>query len=188
MRFDEGAAIEFLVEANRLIGEGSKESVLRHHISASLPLIFVDRPWWEREHATCAEAGAVFHKGGRTRTGFVDTLVGSTAIEYEKDISNPATYKHGMGQVKDYCADLLNSNIPADLIIGVLSDTVRWRAYRIKDVKDLLDVPGAAVYGRDHLTLQEIDKCDLIEADENGAKELGIFLKKHLGREGGRSL
>lgn len=186
--FEETPACEFLSAAAKLISEGGKESALRHNISAYLPRIFPDMPWWVKNHAECAEANAIFHKSGRKSRGFVDALVGATAIEYEKDISNPAIFNTGFGQVKDYCADLLNKNVSQDLIIGVLSDTVRWRAYRVSSVQPLSAVPDSTVLGRDHLILEEIDECDLSAAGPSEARMLGAFLEKHLARLGARPL
>jgi len=187
-RFEETPAREFLAEAAKLISEGVKESPLRHNLSAHLPRMFPDMPWWVKDHAKCAEKNAVFHKSGVTSRGFVDALVGATAIEYERDISTPAIFETGFGQVKDYCADLLNKGVAQDLIIGVLSDTVRWRAWRVSDVKPISAVPGSTVLGRDHLTLDEIDACDLFAAGPSDAKVLGAFLQKHLARLGARRL
>ena len=186
--FREAPAREFLAEAVKLILEGAKESPLRHNLSAHLPRMFPDMPWWVKDHAKCAEKGAVFHKKGRKSRGFVDTLVGATAIEYEKDISSPVIFDKGFGQVKDYCADLLNKGVPQSLIIGVLSDTVRWQAYRVSDVKPLSAVHGATVLGREHLTLDGIDACDLSTAGATEARVLGAFLEKHLARLGARRL
>lgn len=187
-RFEETPAREFLAEAAKLISEGEKESPLRHNLSAHLPRMFPDMPWWVKDHAKCAETSTVFHKSGRKARGFVDALVGATAIEYEKDLGNPVIFDTGFGQVKDYCADLLNKGVAQDLIIGVLSDTVRWKAWRVSDVKPLSAVPGATVLGRDHLTLDEIDSCDLSAAGPSEAKVLGAFLERHLARLGARRL
>lgn len=186
--FEEAAAGEFLAAAVKLIAEGKKESALRHNLSAHLPRMFPDMPWWVKEHAVSAETNAQFHKAGLKARGFVDTLVGSTAIEYEKDISNPAVFETGLGQVKDYCSDLLNKGVPQDLIVGVLSDTVRWKAYRVSEVKPLAAVVGSTVFGRDHLVLDQIDTCDLSIAGPAEAKLLGVFLEKHLARLGARRL
>lgn len=188
IRFEEASACEFLAEAAKLIWDGKNESALRHNISAYLPRIFPDMPWWVKEHAKCAETNAIFHKSGQKSRGFVDALVGATAIEYERNINDPAIFATGFGQVGDYCADLLNKCVPKDLIIGVLSDTVRWKAYRISNVKPLSAVAGSTVYGRDHLTLDEIDECDLSAAGSSEAQLLGVFLERHLGRQGSRRL
>lgn len=187
-RFEEAPAREFLAEAAKLISNGAKESPLRHNLSAFLPRMFPNIPWWVRDHASCAEKNATFHKSGKTARGFVDALVGATAIEYEHNLAKAKVFEDGLGQVKDYCADLLNSGVPQALIIGVLSDTVNWKAYKVSSIKPISAVPGSTVFGRDHLTLDEIDSCDLGAAGPSEAKQLGVFLEKHLGRLGARRL
>lgn len=178
----------FLKEAVGLIAQGKVEDVLRHALSAKLPLMFPEQPWWIKSHVTGTEALAKFHEDGRKRHGFVDVLVGSTVIEYERDLHALGTFAHGLHQVKQYCSAQLNEGKRADLILGVLSDTVRWHAFRVSSVKDLTAVPGAKNYGPEHIELAEIEACDLSTADSVESKKLGAFLIKHLGREGGRML
>ncbi|MGY0799698.1 N-6 DNA methylase [Lysobacter sp. A286] len=187
-KFDKAKALVFLQETVQLVAGGSKEGPLRHNLSAHLPRMFPDVPWWIKAHATGAETFARFNKAGRSAHGFVDTLVGATAIEYESDLRVEQKFVTGLGQVKDYCANLLNAGHPQHLIVGVLSDTVRWRAYRVSKVLDITAVSGATVLGRDHLELDEIDACDLEAAGEPEAIVLGQFLDKHLGRRGARLL
>ena len=62
-----------------------------------------------------------------------------------------------MHQVKQYCAAQLNDGKRFDLILGVLSDTVRWHAFCVSEVKDISSVPGATTYGPEHIELAEID-------------------------------
>jgi methylase of polypeptide subunit release factors len=188
VKFDRGAAQTFLGDALQLIAKGAKEDALRHTLSAHLPRMFPEMPWWVKDHAAFAEKSAAFHKAGKSSHGFVDTLVGSTAIEYEKDITNPLIFRTGLKQVHDYCADLLNSGVPQDLIVGVLSDTVNWNAYRILTVKELSEVPGAKIYGGDHLVLDLIDTCNISSTGAKEASALGSFLQRHLGRLGARRL
>jgi methylase of polypeptide subunit release factors len=186
--FNIASAVTFLSKAKLLIDEKSKESVLRHNLSASLPQMFPSLPWWIGEHVTGAEANAIFHKAGLRRQGFVDALVGSTVIEYEKNINDPRIFAEGLNQVADYCANLLNKGVSQDLITGVLSDTLRWKAYRISEIKILSSVSGAVIYGKEHLSLEEIDGCDLSGAGISEANLLGAFLERHLGRVGARRL
>lgn len=187
-RFEDGPAREFLAEAVRMISMGVKESPLRHNLSAHLSRMFPDMPWWVKDHASRAETSSAFHKKGAASRGFVDALVGATAIEYERDLGNPAVFDEGLGQVHDYCADLLNKGMPKELIVGVLSDTVRWHAYRVSEIKPLSAVPGATMYGRAHITLEEIERCDLSAAGTPDAKTLGRFLEQYIGRLGARRL
>jgi hypothetical protein len=187
-RFEREPAREFLAEAAKMISRGEKESPLRHNLSTHLSRMFPDMPWWVKDHASRAESSSAFHKKGAASRGFVDALVGATAIEYEKDLGNPAIFDEGLGQMHDYCADLLNKGVPKELIVGVLSDTVRWHAYRVSEIKPLSAVPGSTIYGRAHLTLDEIEQCDLSAAGTPEAKTLGRFLEQYFGRLGARRL
>lgn len=188
VKYVEAQGKAFLKEAANLIQEGKAEDVLRHALSAKLPLMFPEQPWWTKAHVTGTESLAKFHELGTKKHGFVDVLVGATVIEYERDLHALGTFAHGLHQVKQYCASQLNAGTPRDLLVGVLSDTVRWHAFGILDVKDLSAVPGATSYGPEHLELAEIESCDLSTAGDVEAKKLGAFLVRHLGREGGRLL
>ena len=188
LKYVEAQGKAFLKEACDFIREGKAEDVLRHALSAKLPLMFPDQPWWIKAHVTGTESLAKFHELGAKKRGFVDVLVGATVIEYERDLHALGTFAHGLHQVKQYCAGQLNTGTPRDLLVGVLSDTVRWHAFSILDVKDLSAVPGATSYGPEHIELSEIESCDLYAAGEVEAKKLGTFLVRHLGREGGRLL
>ncbi len=139
-------------------------------------------------HVTGTESLAKFHELGAKKHGFVDVLVGATVIEYERDLRTLGTFAHGLHQVKQYCAGQLNAGTPRELLVGVLSDTVRWHAFFLLDIKDLSAVPGATSFGPDHIELAEIESYDLSTAGDVEAKKLGDFLVRHLGREGGRLL
>jgi len=188
LKYVEAQGKAFLKEASDFIREGKAEDVLRHALSAKLPLMFPDQPWWTKAHVTGTESLAKFHELGAKKHGFVDVLVGATVIEYERDLHALGTFAHGLHQVKQYCAGQLNAGTPRDLLVGVLSDTVRWHAFGILDVKDLSAIPGATSYGPEHIELGEIESCDLSAAGDVEAKKLGAFLVRYLGREGGRLL
>lgn len=188
VKYVEAQGKAFLKEASDLIREGKAEDVLRHALSAKLPLMFPDQPWWTKAHVTGTESLAKFHELGAKKHGFVDVLVGATVIEYERDLHALGTFAHGLHQVKQYCAGQLNAGTPRDLLVGVLSDTVRWHAFGISEVKDISAVPGATSFGPEHIELAEIESCDLSAAGDVEAKKLGAFLVRHLGREGGRLL
>jgi hypothetical protein len=178
------AAIKFIQASLRLIAEGKNEDVIRQNFTSYLRPIFPDIPSWLERHIKGGEAAVKFAKGGKTRTGFVDNLVDLTAIEYESNLNNQAKFDTGYGQVKDYCSSLLNQGFDPELIIGVLSDTVRWRAYRIESVTQ----PTTGKFGRDNIELAEIEKIDLSSGDEVAAKTLIDFLNRNLGRLGSRPL
>src|ERR1035438_879580 len=106
VNFDVAAGEAFLKEAVQIIGTHS-ESPIRHVLSARLPGMFPSsteqpRPWWVDYHAKGSETYIRSDQDGKTKRGFIDTLVGSTAIEYEKDIADPALALHGEDQVREY--------------------------------------------------------------------------------------
>lgn len=187
-KYVEAQGRAFLKEAVALMSEGKAEDVLRHALSAKLPLMFPEEPWWTKAHVTGTESLAKFHELGSKKYGFVDVLVGSTVIEYERDLKALGTFDHGMHQVKQYCASRLNAGTPPDLLVGVLSDTVRWHAFGVSGVKEMSAVPGATTYGPEHIELNLIEACNLSAAGNVEAKKLGDFLVRYLGREGGRLL
>lgn len=178
------AAIKFIQAGLRLVADGNNEDVIRQNFTSYLRAIFPEIPSWIERHIKGGEAAVKFDKGGKTRTGFVDNLVDLTAIEYESDLSNRAKFDTGFGQVADYSASLLNQGHDAELVIGILSDTVRWRVYRIKAVTQ----PTTGIFGRENLELEEIERIDLGSADERAAKTLINFLCRYLGRLGSRPL
>jgi hypothetical protein len=185
--YDIAAGQKWLAEGLGLIKQGKIEDVIRQQFAAHLPQLFPEKPWWVQYHALGAERHVKFAKAGKNTHGFVDTLVGLTAIEYERDISQAGLFSHGLDQVKDYCAGLLNEGQPQDLIIGILSDTVRWYAYRIASVAPT-DAAQQGIYGAEHISLDTIQELVLTDSDERSSQQLGEFLIRHLGREGARPL
>ena len=86
--------------------------MLRHLLSANLPQMFPENSWWIREHSTGAEANVHYiDTAGLRRNGFIDSLVGMTAIEYERNLTVRAIYTEGYHQVEEYCSALLNQGI-----------------------------------------------------------------------------
>lgn len=178
------SAVGFIQSALKVIAGGKNEDVIRHNFTSYLRQIFPDTPSWVERHIKGGEAAVRFAKGGKTRIGFVDNLVDLTAIEYESDLTIRNKFEIGLGQVKDYCASLLNQGHNSELVLGVLSDTIRWRAYRIGS----LSVPPVGIYGREHIELEEIESIDLSSANDVAAKTLIGFLDRYLGRLGSRPL
>lgn len=124
---------EYAKIAQHEIDSGAAEDKLRHLLSAHLKNIFPDSPWWIQEHILGTETFLRFaDPTGKDRTGFADSVVGKTAIEYEKDLTIGSIFSEGYHQVEKYCAALYNMRIPEEEILGVLSDTVRWYGYAIK--------------------------------------------------------
>ena len=84
-------------------------------------------------------------------------------------------YNTGLNQVKDYCSSLVNKGHDPELVIGILSDTVRWYAYEI----DLSRAPEEA-WSRDNIVLNEIEFVDCSVVNNRTANELVRFLCKYL--------
>ncbi|ABE53603.1 hypothetical protein Sden_0308 [Shewanella denitrificans OS217] len=185
--FDIEVAKNHINNAILLVKNKASEAKVRDSFSQYLPQMFPEAPWWVKYHALGSEEHVKFHKNGKVRSGFVDTLIGATVIEYEKDLTVQTIFEAGYGQVKDYCASLLNKNHNKEIIIGVLSDTVRWHAYRISEVLPLSYIAGATTYGREHVVLEELEQVDL-SRNADDALSLYYFLTRYLGREGARPL
>lgn len=186
VQIDLNAARIFSVEATALMHAGVREDVLRHLLSANLPLMFPENPWWIREHSTGAEARVNYiDTAGLQRNGFIDSLVGMTAIEYERNLTIRAIYTDGYLQIKQYCSALLNQGISCENIIGVLSDTVNWFAFRVEITQLLI---SGAEYGPDNIILHEIDNVTLEDHTDDNLMRFGLFIKRYLGREGSRRL
>lgn len=180
------AARAFATEATAQMRAGVPEDVLRHLLSANFPQMFPENPWWIREHSTGAEANVHYiDAAGLRRNGFIDSLVGMTAIEYERNLTVRAIYAEGYHQVEEYCSALLNQGIACDNIIGVLSDTVHWYAFSVQITR--LPVLGME-YGPDNITLHEIDAVNLEDHTDDNLTRFGLFINRYLGREGSRRL
>lgn len=178
------SAIECINNSIKLIEQGKSEDVIRHNFTSYLRAIYPEVPKWVERHIEGSESAVKFEKAGEIRTGFVDNLVDLTVIEYESDLRSTDKFNTGYNQVKDYCASLLNKGYDQDHVIGILSDTVRWRVYKIKTVESF---ENKTLGGR-HIELIEIENLDLGEADEIAAKKLITLLNTYLGRIGSRPL
>jgi len=178
-------SLDLIDEARKPKGGAAavKESNIRHSFTSYLRLIFPDVPWWVEDHISRGEANSAFSVKGKAKIGFVDNLVGLTAIEYEGDLLDKAKFAEGFGQVRNYSASLVNKGYDPELIVGILSDTVRWRAYRINGIAGV-----EGMLGGEHLDLLEIEQVDLSAANETAARSLVGFLLRHLGRKGSRPL
>jgi hypothetical protein len=171
------AARDCLRDASGLINAGSNEQAIRDSFTSHLRQIFPTTPSWVVRHIQNSESALTINLPG-ANTRFVDNLVDLTVIEYESDLRIPSKYQVGLGQVRDYCGRLLNSGSDADFVVGILSDTVRWFAYKI-DVSLPLTHPP---------TLIQIESLDCSDLTERSAADLIRFLIKYLGRIGSRSV
>ena len=177
---------EFVILAQNEIARGALEDVLRHLFSAHLINIFPENPWWVQEHILGTETHVHFADGnGIARTGFADSVVGKTAIEYEKNLTIRAIFDEGYHQVKEYCASLLNLGIERDDIYGVLSDTVRWYGYSINIIGNN---DGSRLYGADDIQLNQLDVIDLSIDTDAEISRFEYFTEKYFGRSSSRIL
>lgn len=176
----------FAVTAQHEIDSGSVEDKLRHLLSANLSKIFPDAPWWVQEHVMGTETYLHFaNTNGKERIGFADSVVGKTAIEYEKNLKIPTIFNEGYHQVEEYCAALCNLGIDENEILGILSDTVRWYGYTIKIVGNL---DRSRLFGANDIELQQIDFVDLSSCSDEEMDKFELFVNKFLGREESRIL
>lgn len=174
----------FARDAQSMIDRGDVEDRLRHFLSTSLPAIFPDSPWWVQAHAMGAEEHVRFATArGTARGGFVDTVIGKTAVEYEKNLNQQAIFDEGYYQVKEYCAALANIGISEDEILGVLSDTVRWHGYtvHITGNPDLL-------YGPNDIELTEVAHVDLSIGTNEEFQRFEAFSEQFFNRDQSRLL
>ena len=182
--YDEAAAINLIRELGKV--RGSHETVVRQTLVAGLSDVFpaADRPWWVERHIRGAEQHLTFSDQGQT-SGYADSVVGSTAIEYEANLTDTERFKAGKHQVHQYCAGLLNTGADPSKIRGILSDGIEWHAYELVNtlVNDLGD------YSVLDVELKQIGTTlDCHTSDAATARKLVAFLTEHLGREGTRPL
>lgn len=176
---------DFAHRAQAMIDSGSVEDRLRHYLSSRLTSIFPDSPWWIEAHMMGTEERVRFSAENRTRQGFVDAVVGKTAIEYEKNLTLRSVFDEGHHQVKEYCAALYNIGVPEAEILGVLSDTVRWYGYSISVIGD----PQIGdLFGPDNIQLHQTSYVDLSIDTSEERDRFEVFVNQFLGREQSRLL
>ena len=183
MNYDE--LRDFTHHAQSMISAGAVEDRLRHYLSLKLSSIFPDSPWWIQAHIEGTEAHVRFSSGHRNRKGFVDAVVGKTAIEYEKNLTQKVIFDEGYHQVKEYCAALYNIGIPEDEILGVLSDTVRWYGYSVTIVGDVQD---GHLYGPENIEMTQIVAVDLSQETDEEFHRFEAFVSQFLDRTQSRLL
>ena len=176
----------FAAIAQHKIDNGSVENKLRHLLSAYLSKIFPNTPWWVQEHVMGTETYLHFaNTKGKERIGFADSVVGKTAIEYEKNLKISTIFNEGYHQVEEYCAALCNLGICENEILGILSDTVRWYGYSIKIVDNF---DKNRLFGASDIELEQIDFVDLSNCTDEEMDKFELFVNKYLGRDESRIL
>ena len=175
----------FAHAAQSMINDGVVESRLRHLLSSRLIRIFPDSPWWIQAHIEGTEERVHFSTDRGDRIGFVDAVVGETAIEYERNLTIQSIFDEGYNQVKEYCAALYNIGISEEKILGVLSDTVRWYGYSISVVGE---VSLEGLYGPDNIELNQLMVVDLSNDSSQEVERFEAFINRFLNREQSRIL
>ena len=176
---------DFAIHAQALINEGAVEDRIRHYLSSRLVSIFPDYPWWVQAHMQGTEEHVHFSSARGDRDGFVDAVVGKTAIEYEKNLTIHGIFAEGYHQVKEYSAALCNIGIPETEVLGVLSDTVRWYGYRIQ----IASVPAEGrLLGPDDVELEQIAFVDLSVGSEEEFTRFEQFIEQFMARDESRFL
>lgn len=174
---------EFIKKNKELILSGAKEDSLRHGLTLYLPQIFIDNPTWISIHAYDVEHNAVFSDiHGNKKHGFADNAIGLTVFEYEKDLSNKRLFDHGLEQVKDYSAALINEGADPSEVIGILSDTIKWYAYSVKITDDYTD---KELLGAIDMEVKCIDYVDLASNSKDIQDSFIKFIKNYFARNSG---
>lgn len=176
---------DFAVHAQVLINEGAVEDRIRHYLSSRLVSIFPENPWWVQAHMQGTEEHVHFSSARGNRDGFVDAVVGKTAIEYEKNLTIQGIFSEGYHQVKEYSAALCNIGIPETEVLGVLSDTVRWYGYRVH----INGVPAEGrLLGPDNVELEQVAFVDLSVGTDEEFTRFEQFIEQFMARDESRLL
>lgn len=176
---------DFAVHAQVLINEGAVEDRIRHYLSSRLVSIFPENPWWVQAHMQGTEEHVHFSSARGNRDGFVDAVVGKTAIEYEKNLTIQGIFSEGYHQVKEYSAALCNIGIPETEVLGVLSDTVRWYGYRVH----INGVPAEGrLLGPDNVELEQVTFVDLSVGTDEEFTRFEQFIEQFMARDESRLL
>lgn len=176
----------YSIIAENEIKNGAVEDKLRHFFSTHLINIFPDNPWWIQEHVLGTETYLHFlSASGKKRIGFADSVVGKTAIEYEKNLGISTIFDEGYYQVKEYCAALCNMGIQSNDIYGVLSDTVRWFGYTIKLIGN---IDRKRLFGAEDIDLIQQDQIDLSKQTDAEFDKFEEFINKYFDRKESRLL
>lgn len=176
---------DFAINAQALIDAGAVEDSIRHYLSSRLVSIFPDYPWWVQAHMQGTEEHVRFSSALGNRDGFVDAVVGKTAIEYEKNLAIQNVFSDGYHQVKEYSAALCNIGIPEAEVLGVLSDTVRWYGYRVHIVGEKIE---GRLLGPDDVNLEQTVFIDLSIGTDEEFSRFEQFISQFMARDESRIL
>jgi hypothetical protein len=183
MTYPLDAAGGFISDAVALRDEGRRERVLIENLTSRLREMFPEAPAWVSAHIREAEAQVQYLDAGTGRRAHIDNLVGFTTIEYEHDLRKKQVFETGLGQVHQHIAGLLNAGAPRDKIIGILSDTVQWRVYRVRGVTGTVGSLSPT-----DIDLEQVVELDLSKNVEADSERIVGFLDTYLGREASQFL
>ena len=177
---------KFVTLAQHEMSAGAVEDKLRHMLSSKLTSIFPNNEWWVQEHILGTEQYLRFaNEQGEERNGFADSVVGKTAIEYEKNLTINKVFEDGYYQVREYCAALINLGVDVSEIYGILSDTLHWYGYTIKVIGN---TNRDRLFGAEDIELNEEDYVDLTLSNTTEYDKFEAFVEKYLDREESRIL
>ena len=176
---------DFAINAQALIDSAAVEDKIRHYLSSRIVSIFPDYPWWVQAHIQGTEEHVRFSSTKGDRDGFVDAVVGKTAIEYEKNLLIQSVFAEGYHQVKEYSAALCNIGIPENEVLGVLSDTIRWYGYRIHIVGGKEE---GKLLGPDNVELEQTLFVDLSLLTDEEFSRFEQFIEQFMARDESRIL
>lgn len=174
---------QFIQDAIALINSGAKESRIRENFTSYLRQMFPSDLKWIDKHIVQGETSVKLSRRGHTVSGFIDNCIDNIAIEYEKNLSIKNIFDEGYRQVKEYCAAFANNGTSLDILTGILSDTLNWYIYKVRDTGLL---PGE--FTQDNIQLELIDELHISDNSVLSAKKFSSFLIKYLGQVGGREL
>ena len=168
----------FVTLAQHEMSAGAVEDKLRHMLSSKLTSIFPNNEWWVQEHILGTEQYLRFaNEQGEERNGFADSVVGKTAIEYEKNLTINKVFEDGYYQVREYCAALINLGVDVSEIYGILSDTLHWYGYTIKVIGN---TNRDRLFGAEDIELNEEDYVDLTLSNTTEYDKFEAFVEKYL--------
>lgn len=174
---------QFIQDALNLIASGAKESRIRENFTSYLRLMFPPEFKWVDKHIVQGETSVRLKRQGHLVSGFIDNCIDNIAIEYEKNLSIKNVFEEGFRQVREYCAAFANEGADINILTGVLSDTLNWYVYKVKD----FDI-RCGEFTQDNIVLELIDELHIVDDTDLSAINLNRFLTKYLGQVGGREL
>ncbi|MBU1685256.1 hypothetical protein KJ662_03310 [Patescibacteria group bacterium] len=166
---------------------GDKERKLRDVFLSHLRTIFNDDrdTNWVNHFAVGGEHHIkILDSKGNEKDRFIDNLVNSTEIEFEKDLRTKHSWDDGHRQVCEYASGIIRQGISPSQVRGIVSDTVDWYVYDI----EINEGANLDQIKPDEIRLIKIDELKLIDSSAKTAQRYLEFIRKHLARQESRAL